>query len=414
METDVKNFTGDIRIVLKAPVQANVTLPVTVRVTGTMTLPLADYRNSVDVTYGKRVWNTPSMKYAATVETSERSQAAFTSALSPTPQVTATAVAMAAKLYDEGAAIAPTDAAKQPILARTGSGWRFQVNNNSVSKMEPASFTVGTTYGSDVAAGFTTERVGINQALLDNGVLNKIDVTYRVKEGALFTTKHAIYTLNPDASKGEKDLAQLLASRAAYTHGGQEIWKKNADGKFVDIKGNVIPNQEAADIETWTKNGVVLIPEDWTDPLAGEGYFSSMTLSFDEIKGKKDIGSRKMYVEIQGSAEDLAKMEMSGTLTTNYEQLAAAMSGRNVMAKATASFTSRKAPYVLGVTTTGMRESKVPGDPNAFVGNLEYERDNDGNIYYTDASGNKGIIKDGQFTYGKVDKVTKNEPFNAI
>ena len=109
-------------MVMESPVAANIVLPVTVRVTGTMTLPLADYRNAVEVQYGKRTWNQAAQKYASSVEVSDRSQATFTSALSPTPQVSATAVSMAAKLYDEKSAIGPNDVNKQPILSRTGSG----------------------------------------------------------------------------------------------------------------------------------------------------------------------------------------------------------------------------------------------------------------------------------------------------
>lgn len=120
-----------------------------------------------------------------------------------------------------------------------------------------------------------------------------------------------------------------------------------------------------------------------------------------------------MYVEVQGTPEELDTMEMSGTFGTAYENFAAALAGRNVSARATASFTSRKAPYKLQVTTTGMRESQVPGDPNAFVANLEYARDNNGNIYYTDAAGNRGIIENGTFKYGYTESKERRVDFDA-
>ena len=116
---------------------------------------------------------------------------------------------------------------------------------------------------------------------------------------------------------------------------------------------------------------------------------------------------------VQGTPEELDTMEMSGTFGTAYENFAAALAGRNVSARATASFTSRKAPYKLQVTTTGMRESQVPGDPNAFVANLEYARDNNGNIYYTDAAGNRGIIENGTFKYGYTESKERRVDFDA-
>lgn len=396
-QDDMKDFTGKMRIVLKTPVSSGITLPITLRVNGTMTLPLADYKNTVEVNYGKRTWNHAAQNYAANSEYSESSTATFLSAVSPTPQVSATAVAMAATLYDDKSAILPTEAAKQPILSRTGSGWRFKINNNSASKMEPATFTVGNAYGAAEAAGFTTERIGINQGILDMGTISKIDITYRSpKDGALETT-HAVF-------EGEK-LRSLISRKQAYLVDGKEIYQKNLAGNYIDARGDELPDQDTK--TDWVPNGIVITPEEWLS-----GYFVSMSITFDELKGKQDIGTRDLYVEVQGAAEDLATMEMSGTLTTNYEKIASQYEGRNVSARATASFTSRKAPYNLGITVTGMRESQVPGDKNAFVGNLEYVRDNNGNIYYTDSEGHRGIIEDGVFKYGTTERSESRKPFD--
>ena len=402
----IYNFTGNIRMVMNTPIDENKTLPVTVRVNGTMTIPLADYKNAAQVDYGKRMWNYAANNYASSLESSERSEAAFNSAASPNPKVSATAVAMAVNLFDATTAIgnAATDPNRQPILNRSGAGWRFQLDNSAISVMEPATFTVGNAYGAENAEGFSTQRIGISQDLIDNSIIDGITINYRMGTPGTPTA------LKTEQAKFTGDaLKNLLESHQAYIVGGQRVWHKDpATGLYLDAKGNVIPNQE--DKSTWKKDGIVITPKDWLDA----GYFVSMTISFEEVGGKETIpAGSKMYVEVQGTPEELDTMEMSGTFGTAYENFAAALAGRNVSARATASFTSRKAPYKLQVTTTGMRESQVPGDPNAFVANLEYARDNNGNIYYTDAAGNRGIIENGTFKYGKTESVERRKAFDA-
>ena len=89
-----------------------------------------------------------------------------------------------------------------------------------------------------------------------------------------------------------------------------------------------------------------------------------------------------MCVEIQGIPHEVDTMELTGTFTTNYENFGTEHRSRNATAKATAAFTSRKAPYTLQVDATGLREAGFYGDPKALTGDWEYERNVDGSIKY--------------------------------
>ena len=171
----------------------------------------------------------------------------------------------------------------------------------------------------------------------------------------------------------------------------------NSDGKFIDGEGNVIADQ--SDVSKRVKQGLVLTPELWL-----EGYFVSMKLSFEYYGGAQDkTAGDSYYAEIQGTPQELDRMSMTGTFSTDYGRFGTEFSNSNILATRSASFEVRKAPYSLDVSVTGMRESKMPGDPDALVGNLEYARDNNGNIYYNRVINGKverGIIVDGQFVYG--------------
>ena len=203
-------------------------------------------------------------------------------------------------------------------------------------------------------------------------------------------------------------LKNLLESHQAYIVGGQRVWQKDpATGQYLDAKGNVIPNQE--DKSTWKKDGVVITPKDWLDA----GYFVSMTISFEEVGGKETIpAGSKMYVEVQAPPRSWTPWRCPAP-SHRLRELRGGPCRPQRVGPRHASFTSRKAPYKLQVTTTGMRESQTPGDPNAFTANLEYARDNNGNIYYTDASGNRGIIENGTFKYGTTESVERRKTFNA-
>ena len=119
-------FTGQVRVVMKNPMAEGQEVPVTMRLNGSMTLPLADYRNNVYLSSGMRTWNYASASYATTVENSETMQAGFNRAIKPSPTITATAIAKATEMFNDGFAISSTDARKQPIMDRPGAGWRFR------------------------------------------------------------------------------------------------------------------------------------------------------------------------------------------------------------------------------------------------------------------------------------------------
>lgn len=357
-EDEILKFTGQVRVQLNTEMDPNVTLPISVKVNGSLTIPGYDYRNYSYVAFGKRTWNFAAQKYASSQEVSDESMAAFLQGIAPQPTLTANALSMATKLYDENAVLDPKDpklADKQPILSRSGAGWRFSLNNRNYSMMDPAKITIGDMYmrndedGKPEAAGFNTDRIGLSEALLKNGDIKKITVYYRVpgSNGAI-TTKAAEW------ERGGTDGHDLEAMLDAHRVEG------------VNPDKSTYPN------------GVVLTPELWLG-----GYFSSLVIEFDTFKGMQEIAtSDKMYIDILGTPEELDAMTLSGTFTTTYENYSSTFTGRNVKADASASFTSRKAPYNLQVVTQGMRESQVVGDPNALLGNWEYKRDDNGNIIY--------------------------------
>ena len=349
-DSDNLKFTGEMRIVMSTPVEANIKVPITLKVNGVMPIPQSDYRNTMSVSYGKRTWNFPSQKYSTNLETSERAMGGFLQAKAPVPTVQATAISSAATLYDDKAAISSNDGTRQPILSRDGAGWRFTLNNTNYSKMEPATFTVGDMYGSTQGAGFNVEKIGISQGVLDSSEITKLTLRYRTAPGA----GGGALTTQTRVIEGEELKALMASHKEVIT---------NPDGSTKD-------------------NGIVLTPELWAGTLPGQqGYFVSLEIGFDSFNGRQGIAAgEKLCVEVQGSPEELDTMSLTGRFSTAYEQIAPNLSNRNVAASATASFTSRKAPYNLKVKVEGMRESKVPGDPSALLGNWEYKRNDDGSI----------------------------------
>ena len=152
-----------------------------------------------------------------------------------------------------------------------------------------------------------------------------------------------------------------------------------------------------------TPNGVTLTPEVWLNQ-----YFSSISVEFEQFKGTHELSGKKMYVEINGTPEELATMAMTGVFTTSYEKYSTTFGGRNVKASATASFTSRKAPYNLQVVTEGMRESQTYGDAEALLGNWEYLRNADGSIRCDKNHTHQGSYKSQDGCRPLIEKDTQN------
>ena len=363
------NFTGRMRIVLRGPMKRDAAFPIRVRVNGVLVLPEQFYDNEATAKYTKRIWSLSGSEPQYVAEPPleyDTAMAEFRHSVPTEPTLTAHAINTSRDiLFDESkdAVLAAYDEINeannknQPIFDRSGAGWRFELNNASMSKMIPASLTIGDVYNSNAdkvvpaaPAGFDADKIGISQDMLADTDIESVTISYWAKDNPLSTTwskKSVTYRMYDDAGdvmEGDASLMQF-----------QEVERDRKGNPKLDANGKEIPYGLEIPVSAW-KNG----------------YLIGVKVKFRSIKGSHEIDkSHKHYVEIQGTPKELDKMTLTGTFKTDYEDIYSAFAAYNEIATASATFKSRKAPYVLEVDARGMRESQTPGFANAVTGDLE-------------------------------------------
>ncbi|MEE0706766.1 MAG: hypothetical protein UCH28_10350, partial [Adlercreutzia sp.] len=400
VEINDYNFTGRFRVVLRGPMKRDTQFPIKIRVNGELTQPKNQYLNEAEATFYKRVWaiggTVPGYVAEKPLEFTTV-DAEFRNSVSPEPTLKAYAINTSKDiLFDESkdAVLDPYDNRgdsynkNQPIFDRSGAGWRFELSNTAMSKMVPASLTIGDVYNSNAnkvtttePAGFEANKIGLSQNLLNDTDIEKVTITYWEKENPLSnryvrkTAEYKMYDEDGAILEGDAGLMQF-----------QAVERDRKGNPKHDKDGNEIPY------------GLELPASAWNN-----GYLISVQVKFKSIKGSHELtAAGKRYVEIQGTPKELDKMTLKGTFKTDYEDIWTGLGGNNVSASAEATFKSRKAPYVLEVDAKGMRESQTPGYANATTGDLEKLTVNgteyvvdDHDHYFkwkTDASGN--IVRD--------------------
>lgn len=363
------NFTGRMRIVLRGPMKRDAAFPIRVRVNGVLVLPEQFYDNEATAKYTKRIWSLSGSEPQYVAEPPleyDTAMAEFRHSVPTEPTLTAHAINTSRDiLFDESkdAVLAAYDEINeannknQPIFDRSGAGWRFELNNASMSKMTPASLTIGDLYNSNAdkvvpaaPAGFDADKIGISQDMLSDTDIESVTISYWAKDNPLSTTwskksvTYRMYDDSGDVMEGDASLMQF-----------QEVERDRKGNPKLDANGKEIPYGLEIPASAW-KNG----------------YLIGVKVKFKSIKGSHEIdNSHKHYVEIQGTPKELDKMTLTGTFKTDYEDIYSAFAAYNEIATASATFKSRKAPYVLEVDARGMRESQTPGFANAVTGDLE-------------------------------------------